>query len=123
MRVILFGATGMIGAGVLQQCLRDDRVESVVSIGRRPSGPAHPKLRDVIHDDFLHYDALRDDLTGCDACFFCLGVSSAGMKEAAYHRLTYELTPKDTGQRRTFNEVALYTVADGKIVEERFFYG
>ena len=92
MNVVVFGGTGMIGAGVLRECLRDDRVDAVVSVGRRPSGLTHPKLRDVPHDDFLHYDALRDELTGIDACFFCLGVSSAGMSEAAYAAITFDVT-------------------------------
>jgi uncharacterized protein YbjT (DUF2867 family) len=113
MRVILFGATGMIGAGVLQECLRDDRVESVVSVGRRPSGHAHAKLRDVIHDDFLHYDALRDALTGCDACFFCLGISSAGMSEEAYAAITYDATIAAAGALLAWNPALTFCYVSG----------
>lgn len=92
MRVILFGATGMIGSGVLEECLNDPQVETVLAVGRTKLGRTHPKLRELIHDDFLAYGSIRDQLAGYDACFFCLGVSSAGMSESAYHRLTYEIT-------------------------------
>jgi uncharacterized protein YbjT (DUF2867 family) len=92
MKVIVFGATGMVGAGVLIECLEDPRVESVLAVGRRPCGVTHPKVREHIRSDFFDYADAATDLRGHDACFFCLGVSSAGMSEAAYHRLTYELT-------------------------------
>jgi uncharacterized protein YbjT (DUF2867 family) len=92
LRVFLFGATGMVGAGVLIECLEDPRVSSVLAIGRHPSGVSHPKLRELIRADFFDYSDARADLAGYDACFFCLGVSVAGMSEPAYYRLTYELT-------------------------------
>lgn len=92
MRVVVFGATGMVGAGVLLECLEDDGVDSVLVVGRRSCGVAHPKVREVLRSDFFDYGDLEADLSGVDACFFCLGVSSAGMDEAAYHRLTYDLT-------------------------------
>ena len=92
MKVVLFGATGMVGSGALLACLADARVESVLAIGRTPTGRAHPKLREVIHTDFFTYDALRAEFAAADACFFCLGVSSAGMSEADYTRQTYDLT-------------------------------
>ncbi len=87
MKVILFGATGMVGQAVLRECLRDDGVERVLAIGRSATGVAHPKLRELTFDE-----ATDAELQGCDACFFCLGVSSAGMNEADYTRLTYDLT-------------------------------
>lgn len=92
MNVVLFGATGMIGSGVLHACLRDEGVREVVAVTRRPCGQAHPKLRETLHDDFFHYEAIRPVLAGADVCFFCLGVSSVGMAVAAYRRLTYDLT-------------------------------
>ncbi len=92
MHVILFGATGMVGAGVLLECLEDARVDSVLAIVRSPTGRTHPKLREVVHADFFSYDDLRDEFQKCDSCFFCLGVSSAGMSEAKYAHLTYDLT-------------------------------
>jgi len=90
--VIIFGATGMVGAGVLRECLEDPRVRSVLVLGRRPCGVTHPKLREIIRSDFVDYSGSAADLSGLDACFFCLGVSSAGMTEAAYTRVTYDLT-------------------------------
>jgi len=92
MKAILFGATGMVGAGVLRQCLGDPRVESVLAVGRSSCGITHPKLAEIQHTDFFDYTAIQPRLAGYDACFFCLGVSSAGMTEAKYRRLTYDLT-------------------------------
>ena len=92
MKVILFGATGMVGAGVLIECLEDPRVQSILVIGRQSVGITNPKLRELIRTDFFDYSDLRRDLAGHDACFFCLGVSVAGLSEPAYRRLTYELT-------------------------------
>jgi len=91
-RVVIFGATGMVGAGALLECLDDPRVESVLAIVRRATGRSHPKLTEVSHADFFDCEPLRPRLAACDACFFCLGVSSAGMGEATYRRLTYDLT-------------------------------
>ena len=92
MNVILFGATGMVGQGVLRECLLDPDVQQILSIVRAPSGQHHPKLRELIHTDFFDYSAIEPQLTGFDACFFSLGVSSAGMDEAKYTHLTYDLT-------------------------------
>ncbi len=92
MKVILFGATGMVGRGVLRECLLDADVESVLAIGRSPTGQRHAKLREIVHGDFLDYSAIESELTGHDACFFCLGVSSVGMNEERYRHLTYDIT-------------------------------
>lgn len=102
MNVLIFGATGMVGQGVLRECLLDPAVRRVVAIGRSPAGDTpmgkgpdgrpHPKLQDVVHADLFDYSGIADRLAGFDACFFCLGVSSAGMSEAAYTRITYDLT-------------------------------
>ncbi len=92
MRVLLFGATGMIGQGVLRACLLDPDVASVVAIGRGVIGQQHPKLREIVHADFLDLSPAADQLSGFDACFFCLGVSSAGMSEESYRRITYDFT-------------------------------
>jgi uncharacterized protein YbjT (DUF2867 family) len=91
-RVVLFGATGMVGAGVLHECLADPRVTSVLAVGRSPCGVAHPKLEERLHHDFFDYASVQSRFAGRDACFFCLGVSSAGMDEAKYRRLTHDLT-------------------------------
>src|SRR5215510_12112239 len=92
MNVVLFGATGMVGAGTLLECLADPRVETVLAVTRSPIGRTHPKLWEVLHTDFFNYQTLTDDFSSCDACFFCLGVSSVGKSEAIYTRLTYDLT-------------------------------
>ena len=92
MNVVLFGATGMVGAGTLLECLADPRVASVLVVTRSPTGRSHPKLHEVLHADFFNYDTLRDRFAACDACFFCLGASSIGMSEAAYTLVTYDLT-------------------------------
>jgi len=92
MNVILFGATGMVGQGALRECLRDPEVARVLTIGRRPTGQAHPKLRELTAPDLFDLSGLASELRGYDACFFCLGVSAGGMSEADYTRLTYDLT-------------------------------
>ena len=92
MRVILFGATGMVGAGVLHECLRDDRVKEVLAILRNTPGQSHPKLRELIRKDFLDYSDARDGMRGFDACFFCLGVTAVGKSEEEYSRLTCDIT-------------------------------
>lgn len=90
--VILTGATGMVGEGVLLECLADPRVARVLAINRRPLGRAHPKLTEIVHADFHDLSKIESQLAGYDACFFCLGVSSVGMSEADYTRVTYDLT-------------------------------
>jgi uncharacterized protein YbjT (DUF2867 family) len=92
MKVILFGGTGMVGQGVLRECLRDSEVETVLAIGRNPTGQRHEKLQELVPGDFFDFSAVGPRLSGYDACFFCLGVSSAGMTEADYQRVTYDIT-------------------------------
>src|SRR5258705_5922513 len=92
MKVILFGATGMAGQGVLRECLSDEGIEGVLAVGRSSTGRTHPKLRELLRKDLFDFRAAGANLQGYDACFFCLGVSSAGMSEADYTRLTFDLT-------------------------------
>jgi len=92
MNVVIFGASGMVGQGVLLECLRDTGVERVLVVGRSSAGRQHAKLREVLVKDLFDVASYASELTGLDACFFCLGVSSAGMSQAGYRRLTYELT-------------------------------
>lgn len=92
MRVIVFGATGMVGQGVLRECLIDPGIECVLVVGRSPTGVRNAKLTEIIHGDFMDYSAIEVQLTGFDACFFCLGVSSIGMNEERYRHLTYDIT-------------------------------
>jgi len=90
--VILLGATGIVGQGVLRECRLDPEAESVLIIGRSATGQQHEKLHEIIHDHLSDLSRIEDRLSGYDACFFCLGVSAAGMKEEAYRRVTYDLT-------------------------------
>jgi uncharacterized protein YbjT (DUF2867 family) len=90
-KVILFGATGMVGQGVLRECLLDDGVKSVLAIGRSPTGQRHGKLREIPHENFFDFSTIEPQLASYDACFFCLGVSSIGMSEERYRRLTYDI--------------------------------
>jgi uncharacterized protein YbjT (DUF2867 family) len=92
MNVLLFGATGMIGQGVLRECLHDDRVKSVIAVARAPLAVTHPKLRTAVHQDFTDFSAIAPEFAAVDACFFCLGTSSAGMSEDAYRRITHDFT-------------------------------
>jgi len=92
MKVVIFGASGMVGQGVLRECLLDPEVKQVVSVVRSASGQTDTKLHEVVHSDFMDFSGIESELSGCDACFFCLGVSSAGMTEAEYTRVTYAIT-------------------------------
>jgi len=92
MNIVLFGATGMIGQGVLRECLLDPDVASVLAIGRSSTGQKHPKLHELIHNDLHDYSSIENQLSGFDACIFCLGVSSVGMSEEDYRRVTYGIT-------------------------------
>jgi len=92
MKVLIFGATGMVGRGVLHECLLAEDVGLVQTVGRTATEIQSGKLREVVHPNLFDLTAIEDKLTGFDACFFCLGVSSAGMTEEAYTRLTYTLT-------------------------------
>jgi uncharacterized protein YbjT (DUF2867 family) len=91
-RAIITGATGMVGEGVLHECLQHPLVEAVLVINRRPCGVVHAKLKEIIHQDFFDLKTIEDQLSGYNACYFCSGVSSIGMKEPEYYRLTYTLT-------------------------------
>lgn len=92
MNVLILGATGMVGQGVLRECLLDGGVARVVTLGRAATGRTHPKLREIVHADLLDLSAVEGQLRGVDACFYCLGVSAAGMTEAEYSRISYEMT-------------------------------
>ncbi|WP_328613951.1 epimerase [Amycolatopsis sp. NBC_00355] len=94
MRVILFGATGMVGQGVLRECLQDERVEAVLTVGRAPVGDSHPKLTSMVREDLF----ALEPITGYDTCFFCLGLSSVGVAAEEYERITYQLTLSVAGK-------------------------
>ena len=90
--VVITGATGMVGEGVLMQCLASDEINSVLVINRKPCGYEHPKLKEIIHADFFDFSAIESQLAGYNACFFCLGITSVGVDNEVYYRMTYTLT-------------------------------
>ena len=92
MNVLIFGATGMVGQGVLRECLAAADVEKVVTVGRTPTGQQHPKLQELVHADMYDYSNVENELSDFDACFFCIGVTSSGMPEQKYTHLTYDMT-------------------------------
>jgi uncharacterized protein YbjT (DUF2867 family) len=114
MKVIIFGATGMVGQGVLRECLIDPDVESVLSVGRSPAGRQHPKLQEILHDNFFDFSAIEPRLAGYDACFFCLGVSSLGMDAERYRHLTYDLTMAAATTLAKLNPGMVFTYVTGR---------
>jgi uncharacterized protein YbjT (DUF2867 family) len=113
MNVLVFGATGMLGQGVLRECLQAADVAMVQTIGRTTTGQQNAKLREVAQTDLFDVDAMTPKLTGFDACFFCLGVSSAGMTEAAYSHLTYDLTLAIAGKLAALNPRMTFVYVSG----------
>jgi uncharacterized protein YbjT (DUF2867 family) len=114
MKAILFGATGMVGQGVLRECLFDPDVTEVLSVGRSPSGVQHAKLKEVLHDDFIDFSKIEAQLAGYDACFFCLGVSSIGMDPERYRHLTYDVTMAAAKTLARLNPGMVFTYVTGK---------
>lgn len=114
MKVILFGASGMVGQGVLRECLRDPAVTEIVAVLRTPLGLGDPKLREVVHEDFTDFSAIEPVLSGADACFFCLGVSSAGMSEARYARITHDYTLAAAYALVTLNPSMTFVYVSGR---------
>lgn len=92
MNAVIFGATGMVGKGVLLECLDDARVEHVLLVSRHPIDVSHPKIREIVHADFTAFETLTPAFADIDACFYCLGVTAVGLSEGQYHHLTYDLT-------------------------------
>ncbi|MDB4888594.1 MAG: epimerase [Gemmatimonadetes bacterium] len=113
MKVILFGASGMVGQGVLRECLADPDVERVLSVGRSASGQQDPKLREIVHPNLLELKSIEPDLTGHDACFYCLGISSAGMSEDRYTSITYDLTMVVAGTLLRLNRDMTFIYVSG----------
>lgn len=102
LKVIITGATGMVGEGVLHECLQHPQVNEVLIINRRPAGISHPKLKEIIHADLADISGIADQLQGYNVCYFCAGVTSLGKNEAEYTKLTYDLT---LGFAKTLAEV------------------
>ena len=114
MKVILFGATGMVGQGCLRECLIDADVESVLAVGRSRTGQRHAKLREIVHDNFFDFSAIESQLAGFDACFFCLGVSSVGMGEERYRHLTYDITMAAARMLAQLNPQMVFVYVTGR---------
>ena len=114
MKVILFGATGMVGQGVLRECLLDPGVDRVLAVGRRPAGVQNNKLREILHDNFLDFSSIESQLAGYDACFFCLGVTSVGMSEECYRHLTYDITLAAARTLSKLNPGMVFTYVTGR---------
>lgn len=112
-KIIVTGATGMVGEGVLMECLNDSRVAEVLIVNRRPSGFNHPKLKEVVHTDFFDLSAIEAQLSGYDACYFCLGVSSVGMDADTYYKLTYALTLNFAQTVSRVNPGMIFTYVSG----------
>lgn len=111
---IIFGSTGMVGEGVLHQALLHPDVKSVLVLNRRPCNVVHPKLKEIIHKDFFDYSNIEKEITGYNACFFCLGVSSVGMKEKNYTPVTYTLTMKAAQALSRFNPDMTFCYVSGQ---------
>jgi len=111
-KVIITGSTGMVGKGVLLECLDHNSIDEVLIIGRNHAGIEHPKLKELIHRDFTDFRGIHKQLSGYDACFFCLGISAAGLKEEQYKRITYDFalslakTLVEINPQMTFNYVS-----------------
>ncbi len=91
-KVIVTGATGMVGEGVMFECLQNPAIDTVLVINRKPCGYSHPKLIEIIHQNFFDFSAIENQLSGYNACFFCLGISSVGVHDDVYYKMTYTLT-------------------------------
>ncbi len=113
MNVVIFGATGMVGAGALLECLDDPRIESVLAVVRTPTGRTHPKLREVVHADFFDFTSLTDDFAVCHACLYCLGVSSAGLSEAHYTSITRNIALAAARALAAANPSAVFCFVSG----------
>lgn len=110
---IITGSTGMVGEGVLHECLKHPDVESVLVINRKPCGVKHEKLREIIHENFFDLSEIENQLTGYNACYFCAGVSSIGKKEDEYTRLTYDLTLNFAKTLSSLNPDMIFTYVSG----------
>ena len=114
MKVILFGATGMVGQGVLRECLVDTGVTEVLVVGRGPTGVQNAKLHEILHDNFMDFSKIESELRGYDACFFCLGVSSVGMDPERYRHLTYDVTMAAAKALVALNPGMVFTYVTGR---------
>jgi uncharacterized protein YbjT (DUF2867 family) len=118
-KAILTGATGMVGEGVLHECLKHPQVEQVLLVSRRSCGVSDPRLKELLVPDFFDLSSIQNHMVGYNACFFCLGVSSIGMKEPEFHKLTYELTINFATTLVTRNPEMTFCYISGAGTDER----
>jgi uncharacterized protein YbjT (DUF2867 family) len=111
--VIITGATGMVGEGVLLECLKSDKVDKVLIINRKPSGFTHPKLKEIVHLDFYNVQPIIEQLKGYNTCLFCLGISSVGMNETDYKKVTYDLTIQFAKSLQSVNTEMVFEYISG----------
>lgn len=116
-KVIITGVTGMVGEGVMLECLEHPSVKEVLMVNRKHYDLKHPKLKELIVPDFLKLDGFADQLTGYNACFFCAGVSSLGMKEAEYTRITYDTTLNFAKTVASLNPGMVFTYVSGAMTD------
>jgi len=117
MKVIITGATGMVGEGVMLACVENPTVDAILSVSRRSYGPLPPKVSECIVADFLELDAVASQLRGYDACFFCAGVSSVGKTEAEYTRITYDTTLHFARTLAALNPAMVFTYVSGAMTD------
>lgn len=113
LKVIIFGATGMVGGGVLLKAIAHPDIEKILIVSRKKCDVKHQKVKEIIHKDFYNYTTISNELDGHDACFFCLGVSSVGMNEKDYSRLTYDLTMEAARTLSTLNKDMVFCYVSG----------
>lgn len=113
MNVLIFGATGMVGQGVMRECLAAADVEKVLTVGRTPTGQQHPKLQELVHAEMWDYANVEAELSNFDACFFCIGVTSSGMSEQKYTHLTYDMTLSVAGTLARLNPQMVFVYVSG----------
>ncbi len=112
-KAVLLGSTGMIGQGVLLECLENEQVESVLVINRSSCNVTHPKLKEIIHQDVSDLSSLKEELSACNTCFFCLGISSAGLSESEYYKITYDITTKAAATLLSINKAFVFCYISG----------
>ena len=114
LKIIITGTTGMVGEGVMQRCLDNPKVEKILAISRKPNGHQHPKLLELIHQDFTDLRGIEDQLSGFDACFFCAGISSVGVSKEDYEKITYDLTLSFAQTLAKLNPQMTFTYVSGQ---------
>jgi uncharacterized protein YbjT (DUF2867 family) len=117
LKVIITGATGMVGEGVLFECLEHPAIEQVLIVNRKHYDAKHPKLKECIVPDFLNLDAVTSQLTGYDACFYCAGVSSSGMNESDYNHIIYDITVHFADKLASLNPPMIFNYVSGALTD------